>query len=108
MSGELVDGILAVCRVFNQHGVEYLTVGGTAVALHGYYRLSTNPAGAVSDKPDLDFWYNPTYSNYFQLLQALGALGQDVRAHQLAQAPNPKQSFFGTSLSRSRWTCCPS
>ena len=94
MTDELVDGILAVCRVFNQHGVEYLTVGGTAVALHGYYRLSTNPAGAVNDKPDLDFWYNPTYGNYFQLLQALGALGQDVRAHQQAQAPNPKQSFF--------------
>ena len=94
MTDELVNGILAVCRVLNQLGVEYLTVGGTAVALHGYYRLSTNPAGVVSDKPDLDFWYNPTYGNYFQLLQALEALGQDVRAPQLAHAPNPKQSFF--------------
>ncbi len=94
MTDELVDGILAVCRVLNQLGVEYLTVGGTAVALHGYYRLSTNPAGDVSDKPDLYFWYNPTYGNYFQLLQALEALGQDVRAPQLAHAPNPKQSFF--------------
>ena len=94
MNDELVDGILAVCRVLNQHGVEYLTVGGTAAALHGYYRLSTNPAGVVSDKPDVDAWYNPTYGNYFKLLQDLEALGQDVRAFQAERAPDPKQSFF--------------
>ena len=80
--------------MLNEHGVEYLAVGGTAVALHGYYRLSTNPAGAVTDKPDVDLWYHPTYGNYFRLLQALEALGQDVRAFRDEQAPNPKKSFF--------------
>ncbi|MCZ4500949.1 MAG: hypothetical protein JWQ74_3504 [Marmoricola sp.] len=94
MNDNLVDGILAVCRVLNDQGVEYLAVGGTAVALHGYYRLSTNSAGAVTDKPDVDVWYNPTYGNYFKLLQALQALGQNVRAFQAEQAPNPKKSFF--------------
>jgi hypothetical protein len=94
MNDSLVDRLLAVCRVLNEHGVEYLTVGGTAVALHGYYRLSTNPAGAVVDKPDVDLWYRPTYGNYFRLLRALEALGQDVRAFQAEQAPNPKKSFF--------------
>ncbi|MBD2766572.1 hypothetical protein IC235_01540 [Hymenobacter sp. BT664] len=94
MNGSLLERLLAVCRVLNDHGVEYLTVGGTAVALHGYYRLSTTPAGAVTDKPDVDLWYRPTYGNYFRLLQALEALGQDVRAFREEQAPNPKKSFF--------------
>lgn len=98
MNDKLVDSILAVCRVLNHHGVEYLTVGGTAVALHGFYRLSTNPAGAVADKPDLDFWYNPTYRNYFNLLKALEALGQDVRSFKEEQAPNPTKSFFKYEL----------
>jgi hypothetical protein len=94
MTAKLVDSLLAVCRVLNDHGVEYLVVGGTAVALHGYYRLSTDPAGAVADKPDVDLWYNPTYGNYFQLLKALEVLGQDVRAFRAEQGPNPKKSFF--------------
>lgn len=94
MNGNLPERLLAVCGVFNDHGVEYLAVGGTAVALHGYYRLSTNSAGAVTDKPDVDLWYNPTYGNYFKLLRALEALGQDVRVFQAEQAPNPKKSFF--------------
>ncbi|TDN35760.1 hypothetical protein E4631_24485 [Hymenobacter sp. UV11] len=94
MNDSLVDHLLAVCQVLNDHGVEYLTVGGTAVALYGYYRLSMNPAGVVVDKPDVDLWYNPTYGNYFKLLRALEALGQDVSAFRQEQAPNPKQSFF--------------
>lgn len=61
MNDELLERLLAVCRGLNDQGVEYLLVGGTAVALHSYYRLSTNPAGAVTDKPDVDVWYNPTY-----------------------------------------------
>ena len=94
MNEQAVSSILAVCRVFNKHGVEYLTVGGTAVALHGFYRLSTNAAGAVVEKPDVDFWYNPTYGNYFKLLKALEELGQDVGKFQQEQSPNPKNSFF--------------
>jgi hypothetical protein len=54
MNDNLVGSILAVCGVLNKQGVEYLVVGGTAVALHGYYRQSMNAAGAVADKPDLD------------------------------------------------------
>ncbi len=40
------------------------------------------------------FWYNPTYENYFKLLNALEELGQDVREFKEEQAPNPKKSFF--------------
>ena len=38
-------------------------VGGTAVALHGYFRQSHDPSGQLMGKHDLDFWYNPTYVN---------------------------------------------
>lgn len=94
MESNLVDTLLRVCRVLNKHSVEYLLVGGTAVALHGYYRHSVTIAGAVSDKPDVDAWYNPTYGNYFKLLDALEALGQNVAVFRNEQAPNPKKSFF--------------
>jgi hypothetical protein len=78
MAGNLTDSILAVCKALNKFSVEYIIVGGTAVALHGYFRRSTNAAGNLIDKPDLDFWYNPTYDNYFKLLNTLEELGQDV------------------------------
>ncbi|MDF7814147.1 hypothetical protein [Hymenobacter sp. YC55] len=94
MNANLVGSILAVCSILNKHEVEYLVVGGTAVALHGYYRQSRNAVGAIADKPDLDIWYNPTYTNYFKLLQALEELGQDVTKFKEEQAPNPSKSFF--------------
>lgn len=94
MNDNLVGSILAVCSILNGHGVEYLVVGGTAVALHGYYRQSMNAAGAIADKPDLDIWYNPTYTNYFKLLHVLEELGQDVTKFREEQAPNPRKSFF--------------
>ena len=66
----------------------------TAVALHGFYRHSMNVAGEIAEKPDLGFWYNPTYDNYFRPLNALGELGQDVKKFKEEQTPNPKKSFF--------------
>ncbi|RAJ90013.1 hypothetical protein LX87_05579 [Larkinella arboricola] len=83
-----------ICNVFNRNSVEYLVVGGTAVALHGYYRKSINKGGQVVDKPDLDFWYNPTYPNYFNLLNSLEALGKDVSEYREEQAPDPRRSNF--------------
>src|ERR1700748_3398138 len=69
-------------------------VGGTAVALHGFYRLSHDPSGRVMQKHDLDFWYNPTYPNYYNLLDALEDLGLDVADFRDEQSPDPKKSFF--------------
>ncbi len=94
MENNLTDNILSVCQVLNKHTVQYMVVGGVAVALHGYFRQSINLAGVVADKPDLDFWYNPTYENYFKLLNALEELGQDVSEFKEEQSPNPKKSFF--------------
>ncbi|WP_462266840.1 hypothetical protein [Mucilaginibacter sp.] len=94
MEIDLIEHILELCIVLNKHRLQYLIVGGAAVALHGYYRMSINVAGDITDRPDLDFWYNPTYSNYYNLLNALEELGQDVAEFKKEQAPNPKQSFF--------------
>ena len=94
MEKSLASSILRVCRVLNKCSVQYLLVGGTAVALHGYFRYSVNAAGGISDKPDLDVWYNPTYGNYFKLLDALEELGQNVTEFRNEQAPNPKKSYF--------------
>lgn len=94
MSDNAVGSLLAVCSILNKHAVEYLVVGGSAVTLHGYFRQSTNAAGIAVDKPDLDFWYNPTYSNYFKVLKVLKELGQDVAKFENEQSPTPKKSFF--------------
>jgi hypothetical protein len=94
MDSSLVNSILNVCRSLNKFSVQYIVVGGTAVALHGHYRHSINVTGEIAEKPDLDFWYNPTYENYFKLLSALEDLGQDVTKFKEEQTPNPKTSFF--------------
>jgi hypothetical protein len=94
MESSLTDSILTVCRTLNKFSVEYIIVGGTAVALHGFYRHSMNVGGEIAEKPDLDFWYNPTYDNYFRLLDALEELGQDVTRFKEEQTPDPKKSFF--------------
>jgi predicted nucleotidyltransferase len=100
MENNLSDSIIRVCQILNKHSVQYIIVGGTAVALHGYYRRSINLAGVITDKPDLDFWYNPTYENYFKLLNALADLGQDVTRFKNEKAPNPRKSFFRFELEK--------
>ena len=93
MENSLVKSILEICKMLNQHGVEYLIVGGTAVGFHGYYRGSTESDGTPLGKHDLDFWYNPTLENYYKLLDAFENLGIDVSKHRKGIAV-PKQSFF--------------
>jgi predicted nucleotidyltransferase len=94
MKKSLADNILKVCSVLNNNSVKYLIVGGAAVAFHGYYRQSTASSGLPAEKDDLDIWYNPTYENYFKLLNALGELGLDVSEFKKEKSPNPKKSFF--------------
>ena len=81
------------CKILNDHEVEYLIVGGTAVSIHGYPRLSMASDGSILGKHDLDFWYNPTYENYFKLLKALKDIG--VKGDFLEEKnPDPNKSFF--------------
>lgn len=51
MESNLADNILSVCKALNKFSVEYIIVGGTAVALHGYFRRSMNIAGEIAEKP---------------------------------------------------------
>ncbi len=78
MEKNLTEEILRVCQLLNNNSVQYLIVGGTAVAFHGYFRWSQNFTGVPTEKYDLDIWY-PTYDNYFKLLNALADLGQNVK-----------------------------
>ena len=71
-----------------------MLVGGTAVALNGYYRHSINISGELTDKPDIDIWYNPTYDNYFNILKVMEELGQDITEFKNEQTPDPRKSFF--------------
>jgi hypothetical protein len=54
MEGGLAGYSLRVCEILNKHEVEYLIVGGLAMALHGYYRRSIAPDGTQAEKPDID------------------------------------------------------
>ena len=94
MENDLSEGLSKVCEILNKHSVEYLVIGGSAVAFHGYPRPSVAPSGKMADKPDLDFWYNPTYENYFKVLDAMHELGEDVSQFKAEKTPDPRKSFF--------------
>ncbi len=97
MTSSFQDSLLEVCAVLGKHSVQYLIVGG-AVALHGYFRYSTNEAGQAAIKPDFDVWYNPDYGNYFRLLDALEELGLDVLRFMKEKTPKHRESFFKFNL----------
>jgi hypothetical protein len=94
MEEKLKNSLLAVCRLLEKYDVQYMMIGGTAVALNGYYRHSINIAGELTDKPDIDIWYNPTYENYFNFLKAIEELGQDITEFKNEHSPDPRKSFF--------------
>ena len=107
MDQSISECILAVCTSLNNNKVEYLIVGGTAVALHGYFRWSYSLNGIPAEKYDLDIKYNPTYENYFRLLNALAELGPDVSEFLKDQSPNPKSSFFRFEMERFTFDLLP-
>lgn len=90
----LKESLLTVCKLLAKYQIDYILIGGTAVALNGYYRHSINMAGELTDKPDIDLWFKPTYENYFNILKVMEDLGQDITEFKEEQAPNPKKSFF--------------
>jgi hypothetical protein len=94
MNHRLTNDIIRICAALNSCGVQYVIVGGTAVAFHGYYRKSINSAGETTEKPDLDIWFNPTYENYFKLLSGLEQLSIDVSNFKAETTVDPRRSFF--------------
>jgi len=89
MENELIADLVKVCKVLQNYGIDYLIVGGTAVALHGYFRITMDSNGIPNEKHDLNIWYNPTYGNYFSLLKALKELGLDTAPYEQEIAPPP-------------------
>ena len=94
METNLKNSLFTLCRLLEKYNVSYIIVGGTAVALNGYYRHSMNMAGELAEKPDIDIWYNPSYDNYFNILKIMEELGQDITDFKNEQTPNPRKSFF--------------
>lgn len=91
---QLKATLIALSSSLAKQKVEYMLVGGTAVALYGHYRPSADAKGEIADKPDIDLWYNPSYTNYFNVLKVLQNLGHDVTALEEEQTPNPREAFI--------------
>lgn len=64
------------------------------MALNGYFRLSINDSEELTEKPDIDVWYNPSFQNYFKLIGVIEELGYDVSEYKSEKSPNPLSSFF--------------
>ena len=62
------DTLVEICTLLNKHEVDYLLIGGVAVIYHGYTRSTA----------DLDFWYNPTLTNFHKIISAIKEYGIDV------------------------------
>lgn len=90
----MTNNLIEICSKLNKHRTQYLIVGGFAVGLHGYSRMTTDNYGKILAKQDYDFWYNPSYENYFNLLNVLEELGENVSNFKKEQSPNPLKSFF--------------
>lgn len=79
----ITSALRKVCTIFNRHSVEYMLIGGHAVAFHGFPRTTA----------DIDLWFNPTIENYSNLLQALKELGEDVSELQ-EEVFRPENTFL--------------
>lgn len=76
IDGEISDSLSKVIKALNDEGVEYMVIGGLAVASYGYHRVSGVYNSSLPEvKHDIDFWYNPTLSNFSYLIKALTNLG---------------------------------
>ncbi|AYQ34403.1 nucleotidyl transferase AbiEii/AbiGii toxin family protein [Runella sp. SP2] len=101
------SSISSIFTSLNKHHVQFLVVGGMAVAFYGHSRLSTNIAGEITEKPDIDIWYNPNYENYYSLLNAVKDLGKDITFYLNEVNPDPKKSFFKFEFDNYTLDCLP-
>lgn len=60
--------VLSLLNLLNEHRVEYMIIGGTAVNIHGFSRATG----------DMDIWFNPTPENFSRLLQSVELFGFEV------------------------------
>lgn len=80
VNNEIRNSLQIVCFALNKHKVEYLIIGGVAVGFYGYQRISgAYMPGRPEIVHDIDFWYNPSVSNYLNIVKALGELEIDTK-----------------------------
>ena len=94
MYSSFIEHILKVCKTLNENNVQFIIVGGTATGFHGFHRMTTDSFGVPTEKHDFDFWFNPNYQNYFNILKAMKTLGKDTSRLENEPSPNPKKSFL--------------
>jgi hypothetical protein len=66
---DAAPGARAILEALGRHRVEYLLIGGFAVNVHGYPRLTR----------DVDILVRPDERNYSRLAKAIAALDPDLR-----------------------------
>ena len=71
---------IELCRLFNEHRVEYLLVGGQAVIAHGYPRLTK----------DMDLWIRPSIENGSRVLLALADFGTPLTDFDPERVTDPR------------------
>lgn len=94
MYSDFTKHILKICKVLNSNNVQFIIVGGTAAGFHGFNRMTMDQFGLPTRKHDFDFWFNPNYENYFNILKTMKSLGKDVSRLENESLPNPKKSFL--------------
>jgi len=94
MYSNFIGHILEVCKTLNENNVKFIIVGGTATSFHGFHRMTVDFHGLATEKHDFDFWFDPSYENYYNILKAMKSLGKDVKRLEEEIAPNPKKSFL--------------
>jgi len=69
-----------------------MIVGGTAVNIHGFHRLSSNmPKDIIYD---FDIWYKPTLSNFDKLTDALSSIQPDNRRELKSIVFHPERAYI--------------
>jgi hypothetical protein len=83
MEIQILDSLRGICAVLNRHNVEYMLIGGVAVGFYGFPRATA----------DIDFWYNPTITNFHNIISALDEFGVDT-ASLKELVFDPKKTFI--------------
>mgnify|MGYP001592233519 CR=1 FL=1 len=79
MTNEVRVALQTTCAAFAKFEVDYLIIGGIAVGLHGYNRVSHGFVPGSGDlENDIDLWYRPSIENYYKIIKALDELGVDT------------------------------
>jgi hypothetical protein len=94
VTNEIRSSLQKICSSLNRNEVDYLIIGGVAVGFYGYQRISGGGyIGTPEITHDIDFWYNPSASNYTKLVACLDELNIDTQ--QLKQIVfDPKKTYL--------------